>query len=138
MAESRNVETTRNVISLVSDFRFDEIAQYIHEDIVMEAPFQAFHQGPMKRGREPFLMGMRFVPTVFKSFKLNIHEIYDCPDQDVVVFEQTSFGIFAANGKSYQNRYIMVFGFRDGQIILWREFFNPEIMNADMAFMAEI
>lgn len=135
-AESRNVQVTRQVIGLVSDYRFDEIEEHIHDDIVMEAPYQAFHQGPMKRGREGFMAGFRFVPNVFKSFKLNIHEIYDCPDQDVVVFEQTSFGIFAANGSSYQNRYIMVFQFRDGKIVLWREYFNPEIMNANMAFMA--
>ena len=136
MSESHNVEVTRTVIDLVCDYRFDELEQYIHEDIVMEAPYQAFHQGPMKRGRAAFMAGFSFIPTVFKSFKLNIHEVYDCPDQDVVVFEQTSFGILAANGKTYQNRYIMVFGFRDGKIILWREFFNPELMNEGLAFMA--
>ncbi len=132
-----NADVTRKVIDLVSAFEFDEIAQYIHEDIVMEAPYQAFHNGPMRRGGDLFMEGMRFVPNVFKKFKLNIHELYDCPEQDVVVFEQTSMGIFAANGGTYQNRYIMVFGFRDGKIVLWREFFNPEIMNASMLFMLD-
>ena len=46
-------------------------------------------------------------------------------------------GVFAGNGATYQNRYIMVFGFRDGQIVLWREFYNPEIMNAGMLFMLD-
>ena len=132
-----NADVTRKVIDLVSAFEFDEIAQYIHEDIVMEAPYQAFHNGPMRRGGDLFMEGMRFVPNVFKKFKLNIHELYDCPEQDVVVFEQTSMGIFVANGGTYQNRYIMVFGFRDGKIVLWREFFNPEIMNASLLFMLD-
>ena len=132
-----NAEITRKVIDLVSNYEFDQIGPYIHEDIVMEAPYQAFHNGPMRRGKDLFMTGMGFVPDVFKTFKLNIHELYDCPDQDVVVFEQTSMGIFAANGGTYQNRYIMVFAFRDGQIVLWREFFNPEIMNAGMLFMLD-
>ena len=132
-----NAEVSRKVIEMVCAYQFDELAQYIHDDIVMEAPFQAFHNGPMRCGKKLFMEGMSFVPNVFRKFSLNIHELYDCPEQDVVVFEQTSFGIFAANGGTFQNRYIMVFGFRDGQIVLWREFFNPEIMNASMLFMLE-
>ncbi|MXY27837.1 nuclear transport factor 2 family protein [Candidatus Poribacteria bacterium] len=132
-----NADVTRRVIELVSAFRFDELEQHIHEDIVMEAPYQAFHAGPMRRGRARFMEGMSFVPNVFDKFKLSIHELYDCPEQDVVVFEQTSMGVFAGNGATYQNRYIMVFGFRDGQIVLWREFYNPEIMNAGMLFMLD-
>jgi len=132
-----SAEIARRVIELVSSFQFDEIEQYIHEDIVVEAPYQAFHNGPMRRGKTAFMEGMRFVPNVFKAFSLKIHELYDCPEQEAVVFEQTSMGVFAANGGTYQNRYIMVFKFRDGKIHLWREFFNPEIMNAGMMFMLE-
>ncbi|MEM6583945.1 MAG: nuclear transport factor 2 family protein [Pseudomonadota bacterium] len=132
-----HADITRKVIAHVCAYQFDELSQYIHDDIVMEAPFQAFHNGPMKRGKDRFMQGMQFVPNVFKTFSLNIHELYDCPEQDVVVFEQTSMGVFVANGDTYQNRYIMVFGFRDGKIILWREFFNPEIMNAGMLFMLD-
>ena len=132
-----NAEITRKVIDHVSNYEFDQINQHIHEDIVIEVPFQAFHAGPMRRGKELFMSGMQVVPSVFKKFKLNIHELYDCPGQDVVVFEQTSMAIFAANGATYQNRYIMVFGFRDGKINLWREFFNPELMNAGWRFMLD-
>ena len=132
-----NADTARRVIELVSSFQFDDIEQHIHEDIVMECPYQAFHSGPLRRGRENFMEGMRFVPNVFKTFSLNIHELYDCPEQDVVVIEQTSLGLFAAGEGTYQNRYVLVFRFRDGQIYLWREFFNPEIMNHGMKFMLE-
>ena len=133
----KNADIARKVIELVSSYQFDEIEQYIHEDIVMECPYQAFHNGPLRRGRADFMEGMRFVPNVFKTFSLNIHELYDCPDQDVDVIEQTSLGLFAAGEGTYQNRSILVFKFRDGQIHLWREFFNPEIMNHGMKFMLE-
>ena len=130
-----NAETARHVIELVSAFRFDDIEAFVHEDIVMECPYQAFHTGPMRRGKADFMEGMRFVPTVFKSFQLNIHELYDCPEQDTVVLEQTSLGVFLCSGGTYQNRYILVFKFRDGQIYLWREFYNPEVMNRGMLSM---
>ena len=130
-----NAETARHVIELVSAFRFDDIEAFVHEDIVMECPYQAFHTGPMRRGKADFMEGMRFVPTVFKSFQLNIHELYDCPEQDTVVLEQTSLGVFLSSGGTYQNRYILVFKFRDGQIYLWREFYNPEVMNRGMLSM---
>ena len=132
-----NAETTRHVIGLVTEFRFDDIEEFIHDDIVVDCPYQAFHAGPLKRGRDNFMVGMRSVGDVFKSFQLNIHELYDCPGQDTVVFEQTSMGVFATNGGTYQNRYIMVFKFKDGKIHLWREFFNPEIMNRGMLSMWE-
>lgn len=133
---SANRATTEKVIGLVSAFAWDELAAHIHEDIVMEAPYQAFHNGPMKRGKAVFMAGMQFVPTVFSRFELTIQRIYDCPDQDSVVFEMASDGTFAADPeRSYANRYLMVFGFRDGQVVLWREIFNPAIMNDKMGFM---
>jgi len=132
-----NADTARKVIELVSSFQFDAVEDHVHDDIVMEAPYQAFHNGPMRRGREAFMAGMRFVPNVFKTFTLNIHELYDCEDQQVVVLEMTSMGVFAASGGTYQNRYVLILGFRDSQVYLWREFFNPEVMNAGMMFMLE-
>ncbi|MEM8497132.1 MAG: nuclear transport factor 2 family protein [Pseudomonadota bacterium] len=131
-----NADTARHVIDLVSSYQFDDLAPFIHDDIIMEAPYQAFHTGPMRRGKEGFMNGMRFVPGVFKTFSLNIHELYDCPEQQVVVLEMTSLGVFLSNDASYQNRYCLIFEFKDGKICLWREFFNPEIMNAGMISMS--
>lgn len=133
-----NTETARRVIELVNAYEFDELEKHIHEDIVMEAPYQAFHQGPLRRGKRRFMEGFRFVPNVFKTFKLNIHELYACPEQDTVILEMTSVGIFAGNNGTYQNRYVVIFQFKDGLIYLWREFFNPETMNDGMRFMLEV
>lgn len=127
-----NADVVRKVTELVSNFQFDEIEQYIHDEIVMEAPYQAFNHGPMRRGRKKFMEGVAFIPQVFEKFKLNICELYECQEKNTVIIEQTSFGVFVANKGTYQNRYVMVYGFRDGKIDLWREYFNPEVMNAGM------
>jgi ketosteroid isomerase-like protein len=76
--------------------------------------------------------GFAFIPQVFRSFRLTITEIYDCPEQDVVVFEQTSDGELHS-GAHFANRYVMILGFRDGKVVLWRECFDPIVMNRAMA-----
>lgn len=130
--ESRNVRTVREIARAVSDYDFEVIAQHLHDDLVIECPFPAFFQGPLRRGGSQVAAGFGFIPQIFKSFRLTITEVYDCPEQDVVVFEQTSEGVLVT-GAPYANRYVMIFGFRDGKVVLWRECFNPVVMNESMA-----
>ncbi len=37
-----------------------------------------------------------------------------------------SNGIVKHNGNTYANRYVGIFRLRDGEIVTWREYFNPE------------
>lgn len=129
--ESPNVRTVRELMRAVSEFDFDAIPAHLHDELVIDIPFQGFFQGPIKRGGAQIAAGFRFIPQVFRTFRLTITEIYDCPAQDVVVFEQRSEGEFVT-GAPYSNRYVMVFGFRDGKVVLWRECFDPVRMNAAM------
>jgi ketosteroid isomerase-like protein len=34
--------------------------------------------------------------------------------------------VVARNGKTYRNRYVGIFRFRDGKICAWREYHNPD------------
>ncbi|WP_281783669.1 nuclear transport factor 2 family protein [Sinimarinibacterium flocculans] len=136
-SESPNVRTVREVMRLMSEFRFDEAAQHLHEDVIVDCPYQAFHQGPLRRGRALVAAGFQFVPMIFSSFRLHVDHVYDCPDDGSVVFEMHSEGVFAAGGGAYHNEYVMVFGFRHGKVVLWREYYNPKTMNDGMAFMLE-
>ena len=130
-AESPNVKTVREIVRAVSAYEFDVVAHHLHEDLVIECPFPAFFQGPLRRGGAQVAAGFAFIPQIFKTFKLHITDIYDCPEQDVVVFEQTSEGEFVAGG-TFANRYVMILGFRDGKVVLWRECFDPIVMNQAM------
>jgi ketosteroid isomerase-like protein len=124
-------------VRAVSDYDFDAIARLLHDDLVIECPFPAFFQGPMRRGGAQVAAGFAFIPMVFSRFELIVDEAYDCPGQDVAVLEMHSEGVFAAGGAPYQNRYVMIFGFREGKIVLWRECFDPDAMNRSMAFMMD-
>ena len=132
-----NVEIAHAVMDHMSAGRFEAAASHLHDDVIVDCPFQAFHQGPLRRGKATVAAGFAFIPMVFSKFQLIIDETYDCPEDQAVVLEMHSEGVFAAGGAPYQNRYVMVFEFRDGKIILWRECFDPDVMNRGMAFLMD-
>ncbi|MEL7028238.1 MAG: nuclear transport factor 2 family protein, partial [Pseudomonadota bacterium] len=128
MSESKNAGVARRIIRAVSEFDFDTVHALTCQDIVVEQPFPALGQPERYEGAEAFVSGLRLVPTVFSSFELTIGELFDCPEDEVVIFEQTSRGVFNLNGEIYENRYVMIFKFRDGKVAVWREYYNPETM----------
>lgn len=132
-----NAEIACIVMGHMSAGEFEQAASYLDDDVIVDCPFQAFHQGPLRRGKATVAAGFAFIPTVFSRFELVVDEAYDCPGQDVAVLEMRSEGVFAAGGAPYQNRYVMIFGFREGKIVLWRECFDPDVMNRGMAFMMD-
>lgn len=128
----RPVDIVRHVMGLVTQVKIDELAAYIHDDVVFEFPFPAAGTPPFKRGKDSFMEGFYMIKASFKHFALIPGQFYFDPEQNTVVAEFTSFGVLAATDTDYHNRYVGVFGFRDGKIALWREYLNPEICNAQM------
>ena len=57
---------------------------------MIECPFPAFSRDRSGARRCAGRGRIRVHSAIFKTFKLHITDIYDCPEQDVVVFEQTS------------------------------------------------
>jgi ketosteroid isomerase-like protein len=128
MIESTNVRTTRALIGAMNDGDFEAVNSMVTEDIVVLQPFAAMGMPERMEGRDAFMAGVSFVPHMFRLFKLTISEVYDCPDDDVVVFEQTSHGVFHVDGSEFGNRYIMKFAFRAGKVCLWQEVYDSRIM----------
>ena len=46
-------------------------------------------------------------------------------DPDELVVEAEATGTYTPNGAGYENRYVIVYGFRDGRICRQREYYNP-------------
>ena len=53
--------------------------------------------------------------------------VYPIVDPEKLIIEYRSNGEIVATGKPYLNRYVGIFGFRDGEICEWHEFHNPEV-----------
>jgi ketosteroid isomerase-like protein len=58
---------------------------------------------------------------------IEITAVHECVDPDKLVLEYNSHGEVLATGGIYENSYIGVYRFRDGQIWQVREFHNPLI-----------
>ncbi|HLY55218.1 MAG TPA: nuclear transport factor 2 family protein [Stellaceae bacterium] len=130
--ESRNALTTRKIMAASSAYDFEELFTYIHPDIVVHVPYHTPPIPEFQHGKEQFVAGMGFVPTMFKEFKLTITELYDLPERDTVIFEMKSHGKFAAVDGIYENSYVMIFKFRDGLCIYWAERYDSDIFRQKM------
>lgn len=112
----------------------ESIARLLAEDIIMELPFHPV--GAMRiEGREGVLQALDSVSRLFTRFRINAHEIHECAERNTVIVEATGFGLPVAGGEVYQNRYVFVLTFSDGEhISRWREYLNPyPVMNLPVA-----
>ncbi len=61
------------------------------------------------------------------ALELTIDEVHPGFDPDRLVVEFSGTGTHRPTATPYANRYIAVFGFRDGRICLQREYYNPAV-----------
>jgi ketosteroid isomerase-like protein len=123
-AANRHVVST--VLDTVSAGKFEQLADYVTDDLVFELPYGPdFMPNPIE-GRDAWNQMQLMTFKLFSSFVLELIEVHDCVDPDELIAEYRSDAIVERNGNEYRNRYIGVFRFRDGKISHWREFHNPE------------
>lgn len=97
------------------------------EDANMELPFHppGFHSERHGRAAIERTMGEAF--EVWEAVHFTEPVVYETTDPDVVIVE-TSGDIKLSTGGHYRNTFIMVFFFRDGKVVLWREYLNPLVL----------
>ncbi len=91
------------------------------DDIVVEFPFAT---PPVRlEGRAAVIERLR---AALQAFRISVapHTIHRVDDTTVVV-EADGHGTYVPTGKRYDNRYVIVYTFRDGLISGQREYFNP-------------
>jgi ketosteroid isomerase-like protein len=60
-----------------------------------------------------------------REHKFMLDHIHETTDPDTIIVEARATSIIGEINKLYEQRYVFVFKFRDGRIILNREYFNP-------------
>jgi ketosteroid isomerase-like protein len=98
-----------------------QMAHYT-DDLVLEFPFA----DPPKRleGKEVVEPYLTAALGAF-SLDLRVTEVHETTDPDELVVEAEATGTYTPNGAGYENRYVIVYGFRDGRICRQREYYNP-------------
>lgn len=129
MASKDKIEIVKNFLAAISENRPEDCAQYLHDDVVCEVPFPIQSTPSVQRGKQVFLNGLYYMNKFYESFILTISDIYPVLGDEVIIAEWDSNGTVAKSGTKFRNTYIGVVKFKDGLIILWREYFNPELTN---------
>lgn len=94
----------------------------LHDDVYFEVPFDPF-LGPLDKSGVEWLTAGTF--RLFKSLVLGSIRIHELVDPDRLVVEYTSECRSVHGDVPYENRYISIFEFADGQVIRWLEFTSP-------------
>lgn len=120
-----NLEVIEKVFTAVGAGDVDEMAEYWADDIVFEAPFS--YTGTPSRTAGKQNLHERLSGSYGRvDFAFTITETHPMLDPDEWVIEYTSTGTMRDSGRTYENRYIALFRFRDGLITLFREFYDSQ------------
>jgi ketosteroid isomerase-like protein len=113
------------VLATISAGEFEQLAQYMTDDLVFDLPYGPdFMPNPIE-GLETWNEMQLMTFQLFESFRLELIEVHECVDPDELIAEYRSDATVKRNGNAYRNRYIGVVRFRDGKIAQWREFHDP-------------
>jgi ketosteroid isomerase-like protein len=119
---ARNLDAVRGAFAAIA--AGDAALQRTHytADLVLERPYAS----PPKRidGKEAALTFLAGALGAF-ALELTIVEVHAGLDPDALIVEFSGSGTHRPTGSAYANRYIAVFGFRDGRICRQREYYNP-------------
>jgi uncharacterized protein len=121
---AREVFEQAKRLSLAKDL--DGFADLFAPDGVHELPFAPPGIPRRLEGRETlrgYFAGITGTPLKHASFEnMTVHET---ADPDVIVAEYDAHGTVTSTGRPYELRYVQVVKVRDGQIALWRDYWDP-------------
>ena len=119
---ARNLAAVQGAVAAIN--AGDAAGQMTHytDDLLLEFPFA----DPPKR-LESKAVVEPYLTTALGLFTLDLQvvEIHETTDPDELIVEAAATGTYTPNGAPYENRYVIVYGFRDGLICRQREYYNP-------------
>lgn len=119
---SRNLDAVRGAFAGIGTSDAARQLSHYTDDLVIELPYAS----PPKRveGKDTALAYLTGALGAF-ALELGIDEVHAGLDPDELIIEFSATGTYRPTGAPYANRYIAVFGFRDGLICRQREYYNP-------------
>ena len=107
----------------------DDFADLFAPDGVIEAPFAPPGAPARLEGREAIREYSRHVmasPLRLEDFE--VAELYQTQDPEVVIVEMRTKGTVTTTGQSFAATSIQVLRIREGQIVLFRDFADPRVL----------
>lgn len=96
------------------------------EDVVAEFPFAPPGSPKRIEGRPALYEYLRNYPDAIDVRSLPTLRTYGTEDPNVAIAEWSASGIVVNNGNPYEMSYATFVTFRDGLIVNYREYWNPQ------------
>jgi uncharacterized protein len=96
------------------------------DDVVAEFPFAPEGSPARIEGREALYEYLRGYPDIIDVREIPTVRIYATDDENVAIADWSVSGRVVTNGNPYDMRYATFATFRDGLIVNYREYWNPQ------------
>lgn len=103
------------------------LSELCADDVVAEFPFAP--EGTQNRfeGREALYAYLKDYPSFIDVKSLPTLKIYGTDDENVAIAEWSVSGVVIGNGNPYEMSYATFVTSRDGLIVNYREYWNPQV-----------
>jgi len=115
----------RNTLGEHLDPDAETFVQMFSEDGVMEFPFALPGVPQRVEGREALSARLNFLSGLIEFSSVSDVVKHETSDPEVFILEFAGFGKGLATGEPYEQHYISVIRLRDGQIIHYKDYWNP-------------
>jgi len=106
----------------------------LSEDVLCDWPYRPLASLPSElRGRETLRAFFERGMSAFEPYRYEITQVYELSDPDALIAEYRSSSRLLASRARYQNAYLGIFRFRNGEICYWREYLDPQRVAEVMA-----
>jgi len=96
------------------------------ENVVAEFPFAPEGSQSRFEGREALYAYLKDYPGFIDVKSIPTLKVYGTDDPNVAIAEWSASGVVIGNGTPYEMSYATFVTFRDGLIINYREYWNPQ------------
>jgi ketosteroid isomerase-like protein len=103
------------------------------EDVVAEFPFAPEGSQAKFEGREALYAYLKDYPSFIDIKSLPTLKIYGTDNENVAIAEWSASGKVISNGNPYEMSYATFVTFRNGLIVNYREYWNPQAFQKAMS-----
>ncbi|MBS7233832.1 nuclear transport factor 2 family protein [Flavobacterium psychroterrae] len=136
MENSKNTQATQLLQNTIDRFLAKDMkgwSDLCAEDVVAEFPFAPEGTPARFEGREALYAYLKDYPSYIDVKSLPNLKIYGTDDENVAIAEWSASGVVIGNGNPYEMSYATFVTFREGLVVNYREYWNPQAFQKAMS-----
>jgi uncharacterized protein len=126
ITREKNISSIKNFFEWMHTKKLDEWDTLWAEDGFIYIPYPVLNFPDTIKTKKTISEGFRKLFAGFKTFDYKISEIYPSVDPDIIVVEYTVSAVLLKTDAVYNGTNLAVFKFRNGKILAYHDYFNPE------------